>query len=733
VEASYASVAVPIPVRRLFTYRVAESLLDQIEVGARVRVPFGPRRLLGTVVAWPAPEPDEGVEIKSIDSVLQDPRRRLTPRVLELTRFLADYYLCSWGEAIEAALPPEPGPAPRPDHVRRLPAADADALPAQAVAQRRLLSALPPDGTPVPLAGLDASGRRAVAALRKQGQLELVRSDTERDEAPPAAPGPTAAPYPLTPGQRAVLEQLAPSLASREYAPWLLFGATGSGKTEVYFQAAHEVLRQGRGVIHLVPEIGLTPMLVDKVRRRFPGQATVLHSGLSKGARLAAWDSLRTGRKRFVVGTRSAIFAPVGDLGLIVVDEEQDGSYKQAETPRYNGRDLAVVRAKAEGAVLVLGSATPSMESFRHARAGRYGLLDLGPRIDRRPLPEVRRVDMRDEYRRRGEVGPVSEELLEALRERIARGEQALILRNRRGWAAVVLCPTCGYRVSCERCSISLTWHRADRRLRCHYCGFELPFPERCPTCNGEELKQMGEGTERVEDIVRAHVPEARVARMDRDALRRRGAHTELLRRFEARQIDVLVGTQMIAKGHDFHNVTLVGVLSADHSLGLPDFRAAERTFQLLTQVAGRAGRGTKPGEVIVQAFAPDHPLLELAARQDFIGFYDRELRYRQALKFPPITAVVQLLVLDKELHQAAEWARTLAQAVRDAGGDRLLMSGPGAAPVERIKGRYRQQILVRSAGRRRLVEAVDRALSAVEGAVPRRAIQVDVDPVTMT
>jgi len=349
-----------------------------------------------------------------------------------------------------------------------------------------------------------------------------------------------------------------------------------------------------------------------------------------------------------------------------------------------------------------------------------------------RPLPAVRIVDMRDEYRSAQRVQPVSEELAGALRACIARGDQALVLRNRRGWAAALFCPTCGSRVVCRNCSVTMTWHRAAARLRCHYCGNAEPFPAACPTCRDPKLRELGEGTERIEDVIREAVPDARVERMDRDTVRGRGAHERLLRRFDEGQIDILVGTQMIAKGHDFPRVTLVGVLSADQSLGLPDFRAGERVFQLLTQVAGRAGRGERPGTVLIQAFDPEHKLLAQVARQDYEAFFEDEVAYRRTLRYPPFSALVQLIVVDREALQARLWGRALADALEREGRGRLIVGGPGPAPLERLQGRYRQQILVRTAGRRRLVGAVERALAAVEGQVPRRAIQVDVDPYSL-
>ena len=391
-----------------------------------------------------------------------------------------------------------------------------------------------------------------------------------------------------------------------------------------------------------------------------------------------------------------------------------------------------MVRARAAGAVLLLGSATPALESFHHARAGRYGLLRLGGRIHARPLPEVRTIDMRLEYRESGQVRPLSQALAEELRACHARGEQALVLRNRRGFAAAVFCPTCGERVSCRHCSVSLTWHRAAARLRCHYCDHVEPFPRECPRCGAVDLKLLGEGTERIEELIREAVPQARIARMDRDTVRGRGAHERLLLRFEQGEIDILVGTQMIAKGHDFPRVTLVGVLSADQALGLPDFRAGERVFQLLTQVAGRAGRGERPGLVLVQAFDPEHRLLAQAARQDYEAFYEDEVRYRRALRYPPFAALVQIMVSDRELSTARRYAELVVEALRSVGQGRLIVGGPGPAPLERLQGRHRQQILVRTVGRRRLIAAVEQALAAIEGQVPRRALVVDVDPYSL-
>jgi len=728
----FASVAVPIPVRRLFTYRVGDALRGSIRRGTRVRVPFGRRKVVGTVVEWPAAPPDAGVETRTIDEVAHG-ARRLPEEILELTRFVADYYLCSWGEAIEAALPPNPGPGRVRRFVRRRGATDVETLPARATARRRLLALLPDDGTEVPLSALTVADRRVVRSLRDLGLVDVLeRRAAEPPREAPANVAPAEPGFEPTPAQADVLDELRPAIEAGKFAPFLLYGATGSGKTEVYLRAARETLDRGRGVLYLVPEIGLTPLLAGKIERRFPGTVALLHSELGARQRDEAWRQIRDGRRRLVVGTRSALFSPIADLGLIVVDEEQDGSYKQGESPRYNARDMAIVRARSAAAVVLLGSATPSVESFQHAVAGRYRLLRLGGRVENRPLPAVTLIDMRLEFARAGEITPVSTELVKQLRECVARGEQALVLRNRRGWAAAILCPDCGQRIACTRCSIAMTWHRSAQRLCCHYCGDRQRMPQSCPRCGAEHLDEHGEGTERIEDLLAEAVPGARIERMDRDTVRGRGAHERLLRRFDRGEIDVLVGTQMIAKGHDFHRVTVVGVLSADHALGLPDFRAGERVFQLLTQVAGRAGRGERLGRVVIQAFDPDHPLLRQAARQDYEAFFGREIRYRRALRYPPFAALVQIIVHDREEFHARQWADELARALESAGDGKLIVGGPGPAPIERLKGRYRQQILVRTAGRRRLIAAVDQALDAVGRRVPRRAIQVDVDPYSL-
>jgi primosomal protein N' (replication factor Y) len=728
--ARHAAVAIPVPVRSLYTYAVGAELAAKLDRGARVHVPFGRRRVVGTVVEWPAAPPADGVEVRPIEGVVEG-GPTLPEDVLALTRFVSDYYLCGWGEAIECAMPPA-GVRSRPRLVVRANAL-APTPTGRAPARERLLARLAAEGGALPVERLSSSERRAAREAARAGAVEIAPAPAREAETPrPRTQPGEAGPVP-TPAQARALEALDPGLGRAGYRPFLLFGATGSGKTEVYLRAARTTLDRGRSVLWLVPEIGLTPLLRETIERRFPGEAVVLHSGLARAERHAAWERVRRDACRLVLGTRSAVFAPLVDLGLVIVDEEQDASYKQGESPRYHGRDVAVVRAREAQATIVLGSATPSVESFHHARSGRYELVRLGGRIEDRPLPAVEIVDMREEYRRLGQVSPLSSVLRSELEACLARGDQALVLRNRRGWAAALHCPACGERVECTRCTLALTWHRAIRRLRCHTCGAERPEPESgCPTCGHPELQPLGEGTERIEALLAEAVPGARIERMDRDTVRGRGDHERILGRFARGEIDVLVGTQMIAKGHDFPRVTLVGVVSADQALGLPDFRAAERAFGLLTQVAGRAGRGERPGRVIVQAFDAEHPILALAAAQDYEAFFDREMRYRRALGYPPAAALVSLVVHDPDEARARRWAELLARALREAGGGRIRISGPGPAPIARIAGRHRLQILARTAGRRRLVETVERALAQTEREVPRRSVIVDVDPLAL-
>ena len=605
--------------------------------------------------------------------------------------------------------------------------------------QRELLAALA--GSP---AGLSSSALRTrgfdVAGLRRLGLRDLVSIRHQPVDRDPFASawsrawqdGARATAVELTAEQDGALARLRERLDAGTFHVALLHGVTGSGKTEIYARLAGHAMRAGRRVLVLVPEIALTPGVAATFRARFGERVAIQHSGLSDGERHDQWQRIRRGDVDLVVGTRSAVFAPLADLGLIVVDEEHDGSYKQDESPRYNGRDVAIVRARQQRALVVLGSATPSMESFSHATRGRYELLTLARRVMDRPLASVRTVNMREEY---AEVGPdqiVSRALAAAIEERLGRREQVLVLLNRRGFSTSVFCRQCGATLECPSCSVSLVVHGRARAV-CHYCNFARSVPRSCQTCGGVFLELLGYGTERVEAELRALFPAARVARLDRDTARRKGAAPEMLARFGAGDLDVLVGTQMIAKGHDFPRVTLVGVISADVGLGLADFRAAERTFQLLTQVAGRAGRGTAAGEAIIQTVFPDHYSVELACRQDYAVFFERELAFRRAMRYPPAVALINGVVRAAAGRDAMAAAGDLVDLIRAAGDDSpFAVIGPAPAPLARLRGEHRAQFFVKGApsaraGMRAAVLAALRARPEI-----RRKTIIDVDPMNI-
>jgi len=537
----------------------------------------------------------------------------------------------------------------------------------------------------------------------------------------------------LSTAQQAAVAAIGAQLQAGTYRPFLLHGVTGSGKTEVYLRAAEETLARGRGVLYLVPEIGLTALLAGRAQTRLGETVAVLHSGLSRGVRRRNWERLAGGEAQVALGARSAVFAPVRDLGLVIVDEEHDGSYKQEERPRYHARDLALVRAQRAGAVIVLGSATPAIESYERAREGRYELLELPVRVGERTLATAEIVDMRAEFDRDEGASPLSARLRERLGETLARREQAILLLNRRGYSAFLLCRTCGEIPGCPRCSVALSMHRAAAKLRCHTCGYWRGIPTACPRCGGDRLDAGGEGTEKLEAAVASLYPGVRVGRLDRDTTRRAGAATAVLEAFERGDVDVLVGTQMVAKGHDFPRVTLVGVLQAEAALALPDFRASERTFALLTQVAGRAGRGGAESAAVIQTFAPDHYAIRHAAAQDYAAFFAEEIRYRRLLQYPPFTYLAALVVARPSEAAAQRHAEALAVEITKAGGGFLRVLGPAPAPLARRRGEHRVQILVKARARGRLRDAIHGALIALDArGLPRRHVAVDVDPASL-
>ena len=571
---------------------------------------------------------------------------------------------------------------------------------------------------------------QSLASLARLGLISISRRRIDRDpiEQAVTVPERKSEPFELTPDQREALRTLS-SLHGSGFEAALLHGVTGSGKTELYLRLAADVRAAGKGVLLLVPEIALTPAVAGAFREAFGSAIAIQHSGLSDGERHDQWHRIRDGDVNVVVGTRSAVFAPVQSLGLIIVDEEHDGSYKQEESPRYNGRDVAVMRARQAGALVVLGSATPSMESYQNALLGRYTLVTLEKRVLDRPLAAVQIVDMRTEYADAGPDVVLSAALADALRARLAQREQAIVLLNRRGFATAVFCRQCASTLECPNCSVTLTVHRAARKARCHYCNYSMGLPKACANCAGPYLEQIGFGTERIEAEIRAAFPEARVARVDRDTIRRRGAIAALLSRFGAGEIDILVGTQMIAKGHDFPRVTLVGVISADVGLGLADFRAAERTFQLLTQVAGRAGRGEIQGQAVVQTLYPDHYSIRHACRQDYRAFFDEEIKFRAAMRYPPSVALINVVIKGRTLQAAMQDCGEIVRALR-WGGEPYRVLGPATAPLSRLKGEHRAQLFIKGTHRTAMREALQKVLET-RPEIRRRAI-IDVDPMSV-
>ena len=611
------------------------------------------------------------------------------------------------------------------------PCADAGLTPRQ----REALAALRGVPTGLPARTLAARGVSAdvLKRLERHGLVRLARERVERDpfEETAAETADHAPPFPdaLTDEQEVALARLSALAGARRFHVTLLHGVTGSGKTEVYRRLAALVRDQGRSVLILVPEIALTPRVAALFRRTFGDRVAIQHSGLSDGERHDQWHRIRRGEVDVVVGTRSAVFAPLHQPGLVIVDEEHDTSYKQEETPRYHGRDVAIVRARDVHALVVLGSATPALETYQNALSGRYECLTLTRRVLDRPLADVRVVNMREEYAERGPDVVLSGALEQALADRLAARDQAIVLLNRRGYASAVFCRQCGATLDCPNCSVSLTLHRAAHRARCHYCDHATPVPAACTACGGPWLEYVGFGTERVEAEIAARFPEARVTRVDRDTIRRRGEITRVLNRFAAREIDVLVGTQMIAKGHDFPAVTLVGVISADIGLGLADFRAAERTFQLLTQVAGRAGRGDRPGMAIIQTLFPDHYSIRHARTQEYRAFFEEEAGFRRAMWYPPSVALVSAIVRAPAMLDALAGAGELARALRpQARTFRVL--GPAPAPLGKLRGDHRAQIFLKGTARRAMREALAAALASRPDLARRTT--VDVDPLSV-
>jgi primosomal protein N' (replication factor Y) len=859
----YADIALPVPLDQLFTYLV--NGVEPVQ-GARVLVPFAGQRLMGVVMRLHETAP-EGVEVKPIQQVLDD-AALLPDELMELARWIAQYYVAPLGEVLRGMLPlgaevrrqfcyritevgrkvlyegaakgasrrsklsPEEqnreyavlnylegGEAAKMSALRSATSANKGLLEGmvkkkwlarEAVAEerdaRRLekiavlvghdleaaeenrrsfdsatrdeaasdsaqddTSSLKAIGKRLPklnenqlavMAELAAvGGRMRVRDLRETlvrvgvpestlGTLvkrELVRVEEVAEAFHFGGVGTHgkkhAHEHALNEAQMEALGTIAAAMTKGGFAPHLLYGVTGSGKTAVYFAAMRRALDAGKSALLLVPEIGLTPAMTGQLVAAFGDEVALLHSQLTPDERAEQWHRIRRGEGRVVVGTRSAVFAPVRELGLIIVDEEHDGSYKQEETPRYHGRDVAVMRAKLNEAVVVLGSATPSLESWSNAEKGRYARVEMRQRVADRPLPEVELVDMRNEFRETGQEQIFSRRLIEETEATIARGEQAIILLNRRGYSFVVMCRSCGEKIECENCAISMTYHKPvsgneaiaqpGQRLECHYCGFRRGVPKKCPKCESEHLYYLGAGSQQGEERLQEIFPHARIGRMDRDTVRGRSDMERLLARLHAGEINLLVGTQMIAKGHDIHGVTLVGVVGADFALGLPDFRAAERVFQLLTQVSGRAGRGELPGKVLVQTYHPDHYAVKFAAAHDYPGFVAKEMQYRRWMHYPPYAVLANVVVQSEKLEEATGWSAELGRWFQQARLDKVRVLGPAAAPISRLKRIYRYHFVLKAEKRQALGAVLRGMLVFAESRnIPRRNLVVDVDAV---
>ncbi|GAC1701503.1 MAG: primosomal protein N' [Candidatus Acidiferrum sp.] len=602
----------------------------------------------------------------------------------------------------------------------------------------RIRTLLAVERGPLPIAQLLklADVRRSLV-VRLLGQAMLESWDEPVDPAEDTFDvGYTPPAHELNPEQDAALTRIRARFELGEFGVQLLHGVTGSGKTEVYLRAVQDTLARGKTAIILVPEIALTLWIGRQCRAwfgaRFEGVA-VLHSALSDVERAREWWRVRQGEARVVVGTRSAVFAPLENLGLLIVDEEQENSYKQEETPRYHGRDAAIVRAKMSSALALLGSATPSLETYQHARTGKYELLTLAGRVENRSLASVEIVDLQADFQRTERASPISSTLHDGITECLSLGTQALVLINRRGYSWSVLCRSCGASVQCVDCSISLTYHKHRHRLECHYCGSIQQVPKECSKCQSKYVYFFGEGSEHLEERLRKEFPQARIARLDRDTARTKRQYQETLGAFAAGALDILVGTQMLAKGHDFHRVTLVGVISADSQLSLPDFRAAERTFQLLTQVAGRAGRGELPGRVLIQTYYPDHYAIQDAVKQDYLSFFERELQFRKMMGYPPFTALANMIVRDTKLENAIRWSRQLSDYFAPHAGREVRVLGPATAPLARLKKEHRFQFLLKSPKRSVLTKLLDGAMTFCDTQeIPKTAVLVDMDPLNL-
>src|SRR5271157_161498 len=816
MSASYCNVALPVPLHTTFTYGVPLELRAQLQPGSRVLVPFRKKAMVGVVLEL-TDAPPAGTTIRDVSKLI-DLVPALPPKLIELGRWIAGYYLAPIGEVFRAMLPPvteltarrelilteagralaeklqqgaaltdlgddeaaflqkllekkgtwQAGPAAKlgvsPEGLQRLQRrgylqiqetlqgrkrktqrvvawkgrdAQPDAKPL-GEKEERLRALLQTERGPLPLpqlVKLSQLSRAVIERLLREGLLESWEEPIDPAE-DPFDSGYTPPAHSLNEAQERVFGAIRARFELGEFGVQLLHGVTGSGKTEVYLRAVQDTLARGKTAIILVPEIALTLWIGRQCRAWFGASfegVAVLHSALSDVERAREWWRVRNGQARVVVGTRSAVFAPLENLGLLIVDEEQENSYKQEETPRYHGRDVAIVRAKLENAAALLGSATPSLETYYHAVNGKYELLTLAERVENRSLAAVEIVDLRQEFQQTHQASPISQVLHAGIAEGLSFHTQALILINRRGYSWSVLCRSCGASVQCANCSISMTYHKSRNRLECHYCGATQGVPKACPKCDSKYVYFFGEGSEHLEERLRKEFPGARIARLDRDTARTKRQYQETLGAFAGGALDILVGTQMLAKGHDFQRVTLVGVISADSGLSLPDFRAAERTFQLLTQVAGRAGRGDLPGRVLIQTYYPEHYAIQDAVRQDYLSFFERELHFRRMMAYPPFASLANVIVRDTKLENVIRWSRQLSEYFSPQDGKGLRILGPASAPLARLKKEHRFQFLLKSPKRTLLTKVLTGALAFCDAhEIPQTAVLVDMDPLTL-
>ena len=747
---SIVEVAVNVPLLRNFHYSVPDELGGRLELGHRVLVPFGPRTATGVCVGFPTES--EIPKLKPVRDVLH-PECRFDAHLLELTRWIADYYHVGWGEVLEAALPPpirQQQKEPRVAWLTRLRSREecvgeaervAKKAPQQAAALTYFAGCGEDKVQRSQVFAQAPCGDNALRTLVKKGWFEVTQ------EPKPAGPtfvdsqlsaaGAASEVHDLHEDQEKALEAIREATEQGGFAPILIQGVTGSGKTEVYLRALRAVLEAGGRGIVLVPEISLTPQTVTRFREGLPDfEIRVLHSMLTPSARRREWQDIQAGRADVVIGARSSIFAPVDRLQLIVIDEEHDSSYKQESSPRYSARDVAIVRARMLGIPVIMGSATPTLESSWNAKSGKYRHIVLPRRVTSHDLPVVSTEPLGGEFYRPDGGGLISDRLDYRIRKCLRAKEQVMLFLNRRGFATYLHCFRCGFVLNCENCDIALTFHRRENVARCHYCGQATRVPEACPECEVPGLRRAGVGTEKVAAQVTKRYPDARIVQLDRDTVTTYQGLQEAIKSFAEGRYDILVGTQMIAKGHDFPLVTLVGVINADTGLHFPDFRAAERTFQLVTQVAGRAGRGKRPGHVIVQTFVPDHYAIDYAARAEFEPFLEKELSGRRALSYPPFGRLVKIQIQGEKLEVVQAEAEALGKFLKEAAsqgdGERVQVLGPAPSPLERIQRKYRYQLLLKSKSSKRLHQMLyqlDQGLPRSKRGAER---SVDVDPQSM-